>query len=118
MTEQSFDWDDYLETLSYSQVAEMSPLISSSRAPTMLSPDGKLIYLPTLDIAVGTSDAPMLESALKSVVSTHRTADFQSDRRRLTARIDCRELCRLLSVCSETPDKFLDPDLMLIENAE
>ena len=114
MAEPEFDWDNYMETLSYSQVVDLSPLISSSRPPTMISPDGKLIYLPSLDIAVGTTDTPMLESALASVIDTYRLADFQSDRRKFTARIDCREICRLLSECSQTPSKYLDPDAMLV----
>jgi hypothetical protein len=114
MARQDFDWDAYLAQATYRDVVAKSPALSSDRPPTMYSPDQSQLYLSSIDIGVATDNPTALKFMLDKVIDTHRTTTERSnDRRRVNARIDCIELCGLLTQCSDDPEPYLDPDALL-----
>lgn len=114
MTEEQFDWDEYLATASYSEVAANSPDLSSRRRPSLYSPDKKHLNLPSIDCDVSTADEDELKQSLKFVLEAHqRHRKSGSLLGQLEARIDCIELVGLLSRLVEDPDQYMDPDALL-----
>lgn len=114
MSEPRFDWDHHFATASFKDVAANSPNVSLDRPPSLYSPNGKLYYMSSIDLAVGTHDGEKIQLMLNRVLESHAEYRKSKDiKRQLRARLDCIELCGLLSNRSVDTGAYLDPDALL-----
>jgi hypothetical protein len=116
MSKKDFDWDNYFATASFKYISDRSPDLSSRRLPSAFSPDRKLLYLSSQDDEVETDSPDLLQLALTAIKITYANAIRQNKidhGKAYVARTDFFAVCALLANCTEDPDEYADPDLLL-----
>lgn len=114
MKAKEFDWDKHLATARYSDILANSPELASMRSPTRYSPDRQWIYLSSLDVDCGVDDLEALKQNLEGVLRAHAAYLSRKEYGKLhKLRVDCGEICRLVSKLAEDPERYGDPDALL-----
>jgi hypothetical protein len=104
----SFDWDKYMCTETYNKVIDG---MGGSRLliPTMFSPDQKLIYLKTYDVAFETDDAATLNGILNALYISlqHEARNINWSCEKLyLLEVDYRTIWRILDNLQALPDDY------------
>lgn len=119
MKSKPFDWDKYFSKAKYKEIADSSPDLRSRRHPTVYSPDGKWIYLSSLDIDVEIHDLDELKIILKHLINSYKSEIAQEIKSSINhlrlwrIRVDCIEICGLIRNLVEDHENYYDPDSLL-----
>jgi hypothetical protein len=111
----SFDWDKYISTQSYEKVLDG---MNNARLiiPMMFSPDKKLIYLKTYDVAFETNDPNRLNIIFKelyeSLVSKAKNINWSCEKLYLL-EIDYKIIWEILDSLDALPDDYQYPEYYL-----
>lgn len=118
MKAKEFDWDKHLATARYSDILANSPELASMRSPTRYSPDRQWIYLSSLDVDCGVDDLEALKQNLEGVLRAYTTYLSRKEYSKLyKLRVDCIEICRLVSELADDSEPYGDPDGLLEKEA-
>lgn len=118
MKAKEFPWDKHLATARYADILANSPELGTQRPPTQYSPDGRWIYLSSLDDDCETDDLEGLQQLLDAVSDRHTACLPKKDYSKLhKLRVDCIEICRLISRLADDPESYADPDGWLEKGA-
>lgn len=118
MKAKEFDWDKHLATARYSDILANSPELASMRSPTRYSPDRQWIYLSSLDVDCEVNDLEELKKILEDVLRAYAACLPRKEYGKLhKLRVDCIEICRLVSELADNPEPYGDPDGLLEKEA-
>ncbi|NTW99064.1 MAG: hypothetical protein HGB35_03890 [Geobacteraceae bacterium] len=112
-----FNWDKYIRTETYDKVLDGMGL-SRPLMPTMFSPDKKLIYLKTYDVAFETDNAKILNSILEELFVSLRNEARKivwSCERLYLLQVDYMTIWRILCDIEALPDDYQYPEYYLEE---
>ncbi len=113
-----FDWDKYCNKASFKEIRERSPLLLGDWPPSMYSPDSKFFYLSSIDDTIETSNQDELLLYLHVVSDSYAQAtrvDKINHKKAYISNIDFIEMCGLLAACASDPEKYADPEALLLE---
>lgn len=112
MPDDDFDWDAHMAKAPYNTVLK-GMRVARKLIPSMLSPDRKLVFLATYDLAFPTDQPDTLKARLEEVYEqlqrVWESRDTSSEEI-YRNEVDYRLLWHLLSELSAVPEAHEDPD--------
>ena len=105
--ETQFNWDMWALKTSFFEIWNKTAYLQDVRAiPTCYSPDGKKLYLSSLDIAVNIDSVRELEQAIEDIIDSYKArlnnGNFSNTKLNLAIReCDFEVVCNQLNVLRE-----------------